>query len=50
MINISNFTTFINPANEVFYTQNTFYDSRLKPNVHEKNEHRKRWGLQTNFL
>jgi hypothetical protein len=50
MINISNFTTFINPANEVFYTQNTFYDSRLKPNVHETNEHRKRWGLQTNFL
>jgi len=50
MINISNFTTFINPANEVFYTQNTFYDSRLKPNVHETNEHRKRWGLQANFL
>jgi len=50
MINISSFTTFINPANEVFYTQNTFYDSRLKPNVHETNEHRKRWGLQTNFL
>jgi len=50
MINISNFRTFVNPANEIFYTQNTFYDSRLKPNVHETNEHRKRWGLQTNFL
>jgi hypothetical protein len=50
MINISNFRTFVNPANEIFYTQNTFYDSTLKPNVHETNEHRKRWGLQTNFL
>jgi len=50
MINISNFTTFVNPANEIFYTQNTFYDSRLKPNMHETTEHRKRWGLQTNFL
>jgi hypothetical protein len=50
MINISNFRTFVNPANEIFYTQNTFYDSRLRPNVHETNEHRKRWGLQTNFL
>jgi hypothetical protein len=50
MINIYNFRTFVNPANEIFYTQNTFYDSRLKPNVHETNEHRKRWGLQTNFL
>jgi hypothetical protein len=50
MINISNFRTFVNPANEIFYTQNTFYDSKLKPNVHETNEHRKRWGLQTNFL
>jgi hypothetical protein len=50
MINISNFRTFVNPANEIFYTQNTFYDSTLKPNVHETNEHRKRWGLHTNFL
>ena len=50
MINISNFRTFVNPANEIFYTQNTFYDSTLKPNVYETNEHRKRWGLQTNFL
>jgi len=50
MINISNFTTFVNPANEVFYTQNTFYDSRLRTNVLETTEHRKRWGLQANFL
>jgi hypothetical protein len=50
MINISNFRTFINPANEIFYTQNTFYDSKLKTNVYETMENRKRWGLQTNFL
>ena len=50
MINISNFKTFVNPANEVFYTQNTFYDSRLQPKVHETRQHRKRWGLQNNFL
>jgi hypothetical protein len=50
MINISNFRTFVNPANEIFYTQNTFYDGTLKPKVHETNEHRKRWGLQNNFL
>lgn len=50
IINISNFKTFINPTNEVFYTQNTFYDSTLQPKVHETREHRKRWGLQNNFL
>jgi hypothetical protein len=50
MINISNFRTFVNPANEIFYTQNTFYDSTLKPNVYENTLNRKRWGLQTNFL
>jgi len=50
MINISNFTTFVNPANELFYTQNTFYEGRLKPNVLETIEHKKRWGLQANFL
>jgi hypothetical protein len=50
MINISNFTTFINPTNEIFYTQNTFYDSTLEPKVHETRQHRKRWGLQNNFL
>ena len=45
MINISNFRTFIDPANEIFYTQNTFYNPMLKSNVHETNERRKRWGL-----
>jgi hypothetical protein len=50
MINISNFRTFVNPANEIFYTQNTFYDTTLKPNVYENTLHRKRWGLQNNFL
>ena len=50
MINISNFTTFVNPANEIFYTQNTFYNPTLQPKVHETREHRKRWGLQANFL
>jgi hypothetical protein len=50
MINISNFKTFVNPANEIFYTQNTFYDTRLKPKVHETNEHRKRWGMHNYFL
>jgi hypothetical protein len=50
IINISNFKTFINPTNEVFYTQNTFYDSTLEPKVHETRQHRKRWGLQNNFL
>ena len=50
MINITNFRTFVNPANETFYTQDTFYDSLLKPNVHETMIHRKRWGLHNNFL
>ncbi|QDF45900.1 beta-1,4-galactosyltransferase 1-like protein [Chrysochromulina parva virus BQ2] len=50
MINISNFRTFVNPANEIFYTQNTFYDGTLKPKVHETNEHRKRWGMHNYFL
>jgi len=50
MINISNFRTFIDPTNEIFYTQNTFYDSTLEPKVHETRQHRKRWGLQNNFL
>ena len=50
MINITNFRTFVNPANETFYTQDTFYDSTLKPNVHETMIHRKRWGLHNNFL
>jgi len=50
MINISNFKTFVNPANEIFYTQNTFYDATLKPKVHETREHRKRWGMHNYFL
>jgi hypothetical protein len=50
MINISNFKTFVNPANEIFYTQNTFYDTKLRPNVYENTLHKKRWGLQNNFL
>ena len=50
MINISTFRTYVNPANEIFYTQNTFYDTKLKPNVHENIQHQKRWGLHTNFL
>jgi len=50
MINISNFRTFVNPANEIFYTQNTFYDTKLRPNVYENTLNKKRWGLQNNFL
>ncbi len=50
MINISKFRTFVNPANEIFYTQNTFYDTKLRPNVYENTLHKKRWGLQNNFL
>jgi len=50
MINISNFRTFVNPANEIFYTQNTFYNSMLSPKVYEKTIHRKRWSLSNRFL
>jgi hypothetical protein len=50
MINISTFRTFVNPANEIFYTQNTFYNTKLKPHVHENIQHQKRWGLHNNFL
>ena len=50
MINISTFRTFVNPENEIFYTQNTFYNSKLEPYVHEKIENRKRWGLHNTFL
>ena len=49
MINISKFKTLINPANEVFYSQNTFYNTKLKKNVYEKSEARKRWGMQNFF-
>ena len=50
IINISNFKTFVNPANEVFYTQNTFYESTVTPNLLEKREHRKTWALNSRFL
>ena len=50
MINISNFRTFINPANEIFYTQNTFYNSLLTPKLYETAIHRKTWSLSNRFL
>ena len=50
MINISNFKTYVNPANEMFYTQNTFYNSTVTPNLLEKREHRKIWGLHSRFI
>ena len=45
IINIANFRTLVNPANEIFYNQNTFYDSALRPNIYEDNARRTRWGL-----
>ena len=45
IINITNFRTLVNPANEIFYNQNTFYDSTLRPNLYEDNTRRNRWGL-----
>ena len=45
IINIANFRTLVNPANEIFYNQNTFYDSGLRPNIYEDNVRRTRWGL-----
>ena len=50
MINISAFTTFINPANEIFYTQNTFYNSTLMPQLYETTTHKKMWSLNSRFL
>ena len=50
MINISNFKTYVNPANERFYTQNTFYDSTVTPHLLEMKDHRKTWGLNSRFL
>ena len=50
MINISNFKTYVNPANEKFYTQNTFYKSTVTPNLLEIRDHRKTWGLNSRFL
>jgi len=45
IINIVNFRTLVNPANEIFYNQNTFYDTGLRPNIYEENTRRSRWGL-----
>lgn len=50
IINISNFETLVNPANEIFYTQNTFYDTTLKPNVYERTIHKQTWALSNRFL
>lgn len=50
IINISNFRTFVNPANEIFYTQNTFYNSLLKPKLYETTIHKKTWSLSNRFL
>jgi len=50
MINISNFRTFVNPANEIFYTQNTFYNSLLTPKLYETTIHKKTWSLSSRFL
>jgi hypothetical protein len=46
IINIVNFRTLVNPANEIFYNQNTFYDTKLKPNIYENSVNRSRWGLK----
>ena len=50
IINISNFRTFVNPANEIFYTQNTFYNSLLIPKLYETTIHKKTWSLSNRFL
>ena len=50
MINISNFKTYVNPANEKFYTQNTIYNSTLTPHLLEMRDHRKTWALNSRFL
>ena len=46
MINITKFNTLINPANEVFYNQNTFYNSRLRPFQYERNINNDRWSIK----
>jgi hypothetical protein len=46
IINIEHFRTLVNPANEIFYNQNTFYAKKLLPNVYENNVRRSRWGLK----
>ena len=50
MINISNFKTYVNPANEKFYIQNTIYNSTLAPRLLEMRDHRKTWALNSRFL
>ena len=50
LINISNFRTFVNPANEIFYTQNTFYKSTLTPKLYETTIHKKKWSMSNRFL
>ena len=49
LINITNFKTLINPANEIFYTQNTFFNARLAGNAYETSLRRSRWSLKNNF-
>ena len=46
IININQFRTLVNPANEIFYNQNTFYNKMLKPNIYENSVRRSRWGLK----
>jgi len=46
IINIHNFRTLVNPANEIFYNQNTFYNTQLRPNVYETSVNRNRWKLR----
>ena len=46
IINIEHFRTLVNPANEIFYNQNTFYAKKLLPNVYENSVRRSRWGLK----
>ena len=50
MINISDFRTLVNPANEIFYTQNTFYNSSLTPKLYERTIHKKTWSLHNRFF
>jgi len=50
MINISDFRTLVNPANEIFYTQNTFYNSSLVPKLYEHTIHKKTWSLHNRFF
>ena len=46
IININQFRTLVNPANEIFYNQNTFYNKMLRPNMYENSVRRTRWGLK----